>query len=500
MGKIGKNLANLLRKTAFVSSIAVPLVFSGCEPEEPEPPITKSIEQSVALNNDIEIKYSATLSNVDKAELNVKREGVLISTKEINDVNQSGADYQNTFTYAKDGITKGNYEFTLTSDNLEKKNSVEIPNYKPSMNASGLNLNLDENSEINVTLPNTPDKIFDKNPEDNPVSYVNAKSLDGKTQLTLNGNNLNIKALSNYTGAYQFELEYGSTTGGLEKKTLQGEIIESTGPKINYLLRPNINKDLNWYGSGDADGNNQSLNENDLSRLTEVANGTYSNDNDKRLRDRCDVNGDSYVNLLDVQILRNKLNGSIPRLPGDWDKLPTRAEQEDWAKKMFDIDKTNTTAFPGGDCNQFTDQTFINFYGVSSTDIPKFLEVYPYDFTNNGRFNLPLLEVIILDYDSEGKLVGGHAMNIFIFDNPSIYENICPVEPQRDHINVQPGEDYFIGMNSKFYIRGPPIFGAIDAENGKKDISMNWYVKYDIKDKIPNLIWINPDLINRDGK
>lgn len=39
MGNIRKNIANLLRKTAIVSSIAVPLAFAGCEKEPPiEPP------------------------------------------------------------------------------------------------------------------------------------------------------------------------------------------------------------------------------------------------------------------------------------------------------------------------------------------------------------------------------------------------------------------------------------------------------------------------------
>ena len=238
MGKIGKNLANLLRKTAFVSSIAVPLVFSGCEPEEPEPPITKSIEQSVALNNDIEIKYSATLSNVDKAELNVKREGVLISTKEINDVNQSGADYQNTFTYAKDGITKGNYEFTLTSDNLEKKNSVEIQNYKPTGNFTNLNLNVEGNSETNLTLPSPSDK----NPEDNPVPFTNAKPLDIKTSVRLDGNNLSINPIPGYTGSFDIELEYGSESGGLEKSVLLGNITGDNRIQIDpftYIYNPN---------------------------------------------------------------------------------------------------------------------------------------------------------------------------------------------------------------------------------------------------------------------
>ncbi|MFH1503457.1 MAG: hypothetical protein ABIE36_02265 [Candidatus Diapherotrites archaeon] len=327
--RIRKNLGNLLRKTAIVSSMAVPLFFAGCK-EENYPPVAKLevnplygdtplevrikvdgddlngkediieyraginteliksktpidvkrtfdnpgtiqvygevvdsknannktgiksievyrgpfIEQSASLFNDVEIKYSATLSKVDKAELKVNREGVLISTEEISDVNQSGTDYEKTFTYASDGFTKGNYEFTLTSDNLEKKNSVQIPNYKPSANFSNLETDLNEDSEINITLP-TPS---DKNPEDNPIQIKSAKSLDGKTQLTLNGYDLKIKALPDKTGAYQFELEYGSTGGGLEKTVLGGQIIEHTWKYlVNPFVQPNdTTKPIIW--------------------------------------------------------------------------------------------------------------------------------------------------------------------------------------------------------------------------------------------------------------
>ena len=56
----------------------------------------------------------------------------------------------------------GKYEFTLTSDNLEKKDVITIPNYPSEINTSGLNFDLDEHSNISLILP-TPS---DKNPEE----------------------------------------------------------------------------------------------------------------------------------------------------------------------------------------------------------------------------------------------------------------------------------------------------------------------------------------------
>ena len=488
MKKIGKNITNLLVKTGVVLGIVAPLALASCKKQDDTPPKLKSIEQYVELDkNGVDILYSAKIANVDRAKLNIKKEGVLISTEEISDVNSIGGNYKKTYSYSTNkDITKGDYEFTIASensaDNLQKTNYTTIVDFPTTVNITNQDINVNQNAQLTLPL------VFeDENPEDHPIHATSATASQG--QATIEGDNLKIKAPSNYYGPYQLELQFGSTEGGLEKKVLNGNIAEDT--RIDYTHRPNPG--LNHYGSGDADGDNQlPLNQNDLNRLIAVANGSFTDDNDKRLRDRCDVNGDGYVNLADVDIERKRINGEIPHLPGDWDN-EQRPEQEDWGKKMFAIDKTNSTAFPEGDCNQFTDQTYINFHGVSLTDIPKFQEVYNYDFTNNGRFNLPLEEVTLTFYGSDGKITG-HAMNAFIFGNPSIYGNICPFEPQYDHLNVQPGEDYFDGTNTLFDLRGPPI------TLGNKIIDMEIYVSYSIKNKIPTLTYINTNLINPSGK
>jgi hypothetical protein len=132
--KVSKGLTFIFRKAALISSLAVPIFFVACKKDDP--PKVKSIIQSMVLTNDVEIKYSATLTNIDKAQLEVKKEGVLISTYEIS-VASTGSGYLKIFSYSVDPrITKGNYEFTLTSESLEKKNSIEIPNYKPSVNVA----------------------------------------------------------------------------------------------------------------------------------------------------------------------------------------------------------------------------------------------------------------------------------------------------------------------------------------------------------------------------
>jgi hypothetical protein len=195
------------------------------------------IEQSASLINDIELKYSAILSRVDEAILKVNKDGVLLLTENVKDVNQSGADYDKTFNYALNGITKGNYEFDIKSNNLEKKTSVIVPNYNPVSNFGNINIVLNEEADSTITLP-VP---TDKNPEDNPVPIKSAVSLDGKTQLTLNGYGLNINALPGKTGNYQIEIEYGNSVGGLEKTVIQGNITKDTRIKVDPFVSTNTN-------------------------------------------------------------------------------------------------------------------------------------------------------------------------------------------------------------------------------------------------------------------
>ena len=195
------------------------------------------IDQSASLVNENEIIYSATVHKKTNAKLEIKKDGALFMTIPIPDVNTSGVDFQKVFKYNPDGITKGNYEFKLKSDDLEKTNSVQIQNYKPTTDLSGVDVGLMEGIEKTVALP-TP---LDKNPEDNPVTIKSATSTDGKTQVTLNGYNVTIKPLT-YTGNYQIEIEFGSSVGGLEKAILAGSI---TPEPWLYIINPFISTNPN---------------------------------------------------------------------------------------------------------------------------------------------------------------------------------------------------------------------------------------------------------------
>lgn len=262
---------------------------------------------------------------------------------------------------------------------------------------------------------------------------------------------------------------------------------------INPFVQPN-DSTLNWYGSGDVNNDNV-LNSQDLDRLVEVINGTYSNPSDTRLYDRADVNGDEFVNNDDLQLLSKKLNGTRLYLPGEWNLLPNRAEREDWLKKMLEIDKTSEIPFSSNFvCFHFSHQTEINFRGYGdSTDISRILREYPFDFSNNCRFNIPVVGLVLADYDSDT----GHGMIAIVLDDEiKNLEDICKIEPQNDNINLQIGQGDLspYAVNSGVFINGPPI---TDMTPG---IGTTDYLIYTIKNNISTLTYINPNLITEREK
>jgi hypothetical protein len=352
------------------------------------------IEQTATLMNDTEISYSATIHKKTSAQLVIKRDGVSLLTIQIPDVNSTGIDYQKVFKYNSDGITKGNYEFILKADNLEKTTFVQILNYKPSVSLSGVNSELMEGKTKTITFP-TP---LDKNPEDNPVSIVSARPLDDKTQVKLSGYDITLTPLT-YTGDYQVEVEFGSTAGGLEKAVLIGKI---TPEPWLYIINPFISTN---------------------------------------------PNGAAY-DLLTTKAERNVYVQE--KLFEDWADVyhipPSFPPSETWVCTQYSRQLIiNFHGVPWLRMDPVSG-TFWNYYGFDLDSI------YYYGGTlkDNGKYGLPVYSV----YVSGG--VTKHAMNaILTGDDITKFEDWCLIEPQRDSINVTPGHLY-IPSTCYIEIRGIP--------------------------------------------
>jgi hypothetical protein len=174
---------------------------------------------------------------------------------------------------------------------------------------------------------------------------------------------------------------------------------------LNPFVRPNVHSQA-FYGSGDADENGVV----DWEDLDLMRKG--------RVSDYTDVNGDGITNNQDVSMLESYLNKEILYLPGDWNRLETQQEKDDWYSKMYNIDPIGRTSGSlinqGWKCGIFSMQELTNFFGLKQ--IMNGWENYLFD-EHNGRFNLPLY---IADV---GKTGFSHEINAILVGNDPLNFN-----------------------------------------------------------------------------
>lgn len=196
--------------------------------------------QTAALENLTNIKYEAVFTELDSAKLEIKKNNNTIISKTIKPAD--GQNYSEVFSWQKDtSITKGDYDFiaawkTAEGNDTSITSKIAIPNYLPSLSFSGLQTNMNEEDTTNINLESNLANA-DTNPEDNPVSMKSVASLDGKTQVNIEGKELRIIALGDNTGLYQVQVEYGSQEGGTNQGILQGQIYDL--PRIQGRLESN---------------------------------------------------------------------------------------------------------------------------------------------------------------------------------------------------------------------------------------------------------------------
>ncbi|MDO8622620.1 MAG: T9SS type A sorting domain-containing protein [archaeon] len=244
----------------------------------------------------------------------------------------------------------------------------------------------------------------------------------------------------------------------------------------NPYIQPN-DSTLVYYGSGDVN-KDRIVNLQDYELISQ---GTYN--------DQSDINGDGIQTNEDLTTLNDFLTGRKPYLPSDWNKLKTKEERIDWLTKMFAIDKTNEIRYIIGkwECDEFTNQTYINFSGHENTNISS-----KYSKQNNGRFNIPLYHARI-----KGENDFEHSVNaVLVGDNPLDFNDWYFIEPQDD---IQRKIETSIGTfpaNSQVTIRSIYQFinGSTVAyvDQVKFNINGNRDVSLDENSPNPNLITQRP--------
>ena len=260
----------------------------------------------------------------------------------------------------------------------------------------------------------------------------------------------------------------------------------------NLFVQPN-DTTLNWYGSGDANGDD-TLTSADLTRMQAVINGAYVPDTsiDRRAYDRMDINGDEIVNQQDYNIMENHFQTRAPRDPIFYWANRTPIQKQDWLEKMLAIDKTDeipgSNNLPYWDCNQWAIQLMTNFHGFSPEHFNTLTQVHPnMNLTNNNRFNLPMLSTKFFYFDSNGDYEGGHEINNLIMRNNvfDLFNSQNFIEPQNDKTMQQTVGYLTYGESSKTFIKGPPILEeGIIGFPGDYTLDLAAYFYYNTEDEV----------------
>lgn len=214
--------------------------------------VTRNLEQKLLLDNYVNIKYNAKLTNIDSAFLKIFKDSLPepVFEKTIKDTSFLGNDFEIVLNYSQHGITKGTYKAILTPADssllhFERKDSLNIPNYLPSVNlyVDYFTIDMDEEETIKRKLP-TP---TDRNPEDNPVPYINVTT-DGKSSAFFNStkDSLIITGNKDATGPYSIQLSFGSQQGGTKTQERSGFIYDMLD--VQGVLEDNENHQR-WPGT-----------------------------------------------------------------------------------------------------------------------------------------------------------------------------------------------------------------------------------------------------------
>ena len=120
-------------------------------------------------------------------------------------------------------LKKGTWSFVWSNEGITPDTATgSVEDYVPQAVQSffnNLQADMNEGSQLELDLTGA---FTDVNPEDNPVPITSTISLDGKTQPTLNGNQLTIQALGQETGAYEVQVTANQATS----EVIQGELFD----------------------------------------------------------------------------------------------------------------------------------------------------------------------------------------------------------------------------------------------------------------------------------
>jgi len=231
--------------------------------------------------------------------------------------------------------------------------------------------------------------------------------------------------------------------------------------EINPFLRPLVS--LNFYGSGDVDGDHDTDLDDYNLVSTDEARSKIAAINPEMVA-RADVIPDEILDNKDAQAILGIVEDPYNFETRDgWNEL-TREQRENLVRDYLAIDKTDEHRWVRDtwDCSEFAEQLTTNFMGwPSRTDFPDEL-----DSTNAGKFNTAVYWMGVSNPDT-----ASHSLNaVLVGNNPLKWNHWMKIEPQTDEI-VDIGQDAIIN----YMITGKTTRIGIELYSNDKRSAIIWF-------------------------
>ncbi|MBU4308827.1 MAG: T9SS type A sorting domain-containing protein [Nanoarchaeota archaeon] len=237
-----------------------------------------------------------------------------------------------------------------------------------------------------------------------------------------------------------------------KEKSLSKTSTDYEDIRMDPFTQPN-DSNLVWYGSGDLNGDNQRTKADADSILAKHGPVDQANING---------NGTSFE-ASDYTLFQNFIQDFSKFLPGDWNKIGSTENYPEklnsWFDKTATIDPTSEIpyVYPEFICSDFARKTGpLNFHGFGeiTKDSSLINELDPLgrlkDYSDNGRFNMPVFYVSISSEETGLNHAIICALTNYQGQGPLDFSNWRFKEPQDDS-NVFPG-DYSMPNDSRVKI------------------------------------------------
>jgi hypothetical protein len=193
--------------------------------------------------------------------------------------------------------------------------------------------------------------------------------------------------------------------------------------------------------------------------------------------------------VLNAHVSPNYANKGNFTTPAEWDLLQNKTERKNYIDSLIKLDSTNFKKYVLNDfdCDDFSDQTIINFAGIEDIFGTSIATDPYYDTTKNMKFNIPLYRVTTTTTSGTAHRI----ITVLIGDDITNFNDWYFLEPQTDG-SVSPGDQ---SMNPNKPVKIDRLAKYWSSKNNKFTYGYVPLVEFNLSNGNPSLSFMFPNAV-----